>query len=120
MNNTTIIGHRVQVSRGVFVNQYGEAVYSEPEPCSLSEAYRRVSQYLSRTGSEQVPFVNAVHRPLTPREICTRDTEALLAARLEGVAGEHIRGFVARELASASEGDLAVISGLVKAISRFA
>jgi len=105
MNNTTVIGHRVQVSRGVFVNQYGERVYSEPEPCNLSEAYRRVSVFIASNPGCDVPHVNPVTRTLTPMETASKELGSLLTSLCQrhglnlGLSQEQIERQISKELA---------------------
>lgn len=106
MNNTVVIGHRVQVSRGVFVNSEGTCVYSsEPEPCNISEAYRRVSVYLSRNPGASVPFVNEVTRTLTPMETASKELGSLLTDLCKrhglnlGLSSDQIERQIAKELA---------------------
>jgi hypothetical protein len=103
MNNTTVIGHRVQISRGVFVNQYGESVYSEPEACNISEAYRRISVYLSRNPGTSVPTVVDVTR--TPMETASRELGSLLTSLCQrhglnlGLSQDQIERQISKELA---------------------
>lgn len=118
MQSTTVIGHRVQVSRGVFVNQYGERVYSEPEACDLSEAYRRVSVFISHNPGCDVPFVNAVTRTLTPMETASKELGSLLTDLCKrhglnlGLSSEQIERQISKELADLGATGVGFIAGI--------
>ncbi len=118
MENTTVIGHRVQISRGVFVGQYGERVYSEPEACAISEAYRRVSLFLSQNPGAQVPFVNEVTRTLTPMETASKELGSLLTSLCSrhglnlGLSPEQIERQIAKELSDLGATGVGFIAAL--------
>jgi hypothetical protein len=116
METNTVIGYRVQVSRGAFVTQYGDTVATEPHPCTISEAYARVSAYLAANPNSPVPFVNPVTRPLTPMETASKELGGLLTSLCErhglnlGLSSAQIERQIAKELSDLGATGVGILS----------
>jgi hypothetical protein len=86
METTSVIGYRLRdINTGRFINFDGSG-YSwisnfgsaDPEPISLSDAYKRIGEFLARNPNSQVPEIVKVTRPLTPIERASKELGGLL------------------------------------------
>lgn len=104
MDNTQIIGYRVKTWGNMFVNASGMAVTAEPDPCAISEAYRRMGLYLESYPNAQVPSVIPVTRALTPIETASQELGCLLTSLCKrhgldlGLSKDQIERQIAKEL----------------------
>lgn len=112
METTQILGYRVK-SGQQFVHGTGSSTYisySEPEPISQADAYRRVADFIAAHPSEVerfgVPSVVPVTRPLTPIETASGELGDLLQDLCRrhglnlGLSKAQVRTQIAKELAS--------------------
>lgn len=116
MNHTisTHQGYRVTTSSGAFINAHGMAcgpgttTYEQPSPCTHPEAYRRISEFLTKHPNEAVPAIVEVTstREATPLESASGELGRLLSSLTArhgldlGLTQAQIETQIAKELAS--------------------
>jgi hypothetical protein len=104
MDNTQVIGYRVRLPNGTFVNSDGRVSF-EQEPCTQAAAYRRVADFLSLNLNASAPEIVPVTRILTPIETASRELGDQLQSLLRrhgldlGLSREQIERRIAQELA---------------------
>ena len=104
METTQVIGYRVVTSDGADINANGECTFDMSEPCNLSQAYGRISQYLCYYTTSPVPTVVPVTRTLTPMETASKELGTLLSDLCErhglnlGLTSEQIERQITKEL----------------------
>jgi hypothetical protein len=118
MQTNQVIGHRVQTVNGSFINTYGETVYTAPEPCTISEAYRRISSFLASNPNATVPSVIPVTRTLTPMETASRELGSLLTSLCArhgldlGLSQDQIEKQITKELADLGATGVGILSAV--------
>lgn len=117
MENSQVIGYRVQTTDGTFVGLYGEeALASEMEPCTIAEAYLRVSRYLVDKPTATVPSVVPVTRELTPLETASQELGSLLTSLCArhgldlGLSTDQIERQIAKELSDLGATGVGILS----------
>ena len=119
MNTNTIIGYRVKDHNGMFVafdGVHNVRTYSEPEPVSQADAYRRLAAFLDENPGTQVPRVIPVYYVPTPLETASAELGGLLQSLCSrhglnlGLTKDQIEKQIAKELQELGAGGSSFIA----------